>query len=195
MSLSSVLITAPTETPISMDDAWSYLRVSPGDEDALIEMFIATATARLDGKAGILGRALVTQTWRQDYDSFSGEMRLPLGPLASISSVKHYDEDNTLQTVASSVYTTRTDETGSYVILAPNQFWPAVYSRDDAVQITFVAGQAVSSVPSPIKAAILLMVGDLYAFRETAQVGSVSGVIPMSTTVDALLAPYRAINL
>lgn len=195
MSLSPVLVTAPTDTPVTLEEAQAFLRVAPGDEDLLIEMFVEAATARLDGTNGILGRALMTQTWRQDFDSFSSEMRLPIGPLASITSVKHYDEDNVLQTVASSVYTTRTDESGSYVTIAPDQSWPSVYSRDDAVQITFVVGQAASAVPGPIKAATLLMVGDLYAFRETAQVGSVAGVIPTSTTVDALLAPYRVITL
>ena len=40
--------------------------------------------------------------------------------------------------------------------------------------------------------AILLMVGDLYRNRETTGQGaSPLGSIPMSTTVEALLAPYR----
>lgn len=41
------------------------------------------------------------------------------------------------------------------------------------------------------RAAILLMLGDLYAFRETAQVGSVSSTIDMHPAASALLYPYR----
>jgi hypothetical protein len=47
------------------------------------------------------------------------------------------------------------------------------------------------SVPDPIKQAMHLLVGDMYAFRETAQVGSVSSQIQMTPDVDLLLAPYK----
>ena len=39
--------------------------------------------------------------------------------------------------------------------------------------------------------ATLLMVGDLYAYRETAVTGVSTAPVQMSTTVEALLAPYR----
>lgn len=43
-------------------------------------------------------------------------------------------------------------------------------------------------VPAPVKAAILLLLGDLYATRE----GAVTGTIRTeNTTVDRLLSPYR----
>ncbi|WP_292039039.1 MULTISPECIES: head-tail connector protein [unclassified Brevundimonas] len=41
------------------------------------------------------------------------------------------------------------------------------------------------------RAAALMMLGDLYAYRETGQVGSVSSPIQISATAKALLAPYR----
>ncbi|WP_298698193.1 head-tail connector protein [uncultured Brevundimonas sp.] len=44
-------------------------------------------------------------------------------------------------------------------------------------------------------AAVLLMVGDLYAFRETAQVGSVSSEIAMHPSARALLDPYRMLRV
>jgi hypothetical protein len=46
-------------------------------------------------------------------------------------------------------------------------------------------------LPKPIRAAVLLMVGDLYRFRETVSVGVSSTAVPMSTTVESLLSPYR----
>jgi uncharacterized phage protein (predicted DNA packaging) len=45
-------------------------------------------------------------------------------------------------------------------------------------------------VPADVAAAVLLMVGDLYANRETVAAGAVQA-IPMSTTVGALLSAFR----
>jgi hypothetical protein len=45
-------------------------------------------------------------------------------------------------------------------------------------------------VPAAIISAVLLMVGDLYANRETASEG-LKSEIQMSATVQNLLAPYR----
>jgi uncharacterized phiE125 gp8 family phage protein len=191
--LAPVLISAPTLDPVTLAEAKNHLRVDSDDEDTFIEALVTAATAHLDGHSGVLGRALVTQTWRQDFDGFSDALRLPLFPVASITHVKYYDADNALQTLSSSVYSLFVDGGGAYVALAPDQEWPSSYSRVDAVAVTYVAGLAVGSVPMPIKAAILLMVGDLYANRETAQVGSVASKIPMSTTVDALISPYRRV--
>src|SRR5690606_21137480 len=55
--------------------------------DALIEGLVRAATEHFDGWSGILGRCLVEQEWRQDYDAFAPCLPLPLGPVISISSV------------------------------------------------------------------------------------------------------------
>lgn len=55
----------------------------------------------------------------------------------------------------------------------------------------------ISTVPagdgpvSAFKAAALLMLGDLYSYRETGQVGSVSSPIQVSAAARALIDPYR----
>lgn len=177
---------------IDVEEARRHLRVDHHDDDLLIASLVAAATAHLDGWAGILGRALGTQTWRVDLPDFCDRMRLPLVPVASVTSVKYSDTANVEQTVSSSIYRLTADAIGSFVERVSGQSWPAVYDRPDAVRITFVAGEA--TVPAPIKAAILLMVGDLYANRETVAAANVAAV-PMSATVDALLAPYRRITL
>src|SRR5690606_31689457 len=57
------------------------------DEDTLIEGLIRAATEHLDGWTGLLGRCLVEQEWRQDYDVVASCLPLPLGPVISITSV------------------------------------------------------------------------------------------------------------
>jgi hypothetical protein len=53
-----------------------------------------------------------------------------------------------------------------------------------------LADPLVAAVPAPIKAAVLLMVGDLYENRETVAEGAPAPV-EMSMTVERLLSPYR----
>lgn len=189
--LAPVLITAATSTPISVEEAKAHLRVDGTGEDDLITIYVAAATAYLDGYSGVLGRALVTQTWRQDYDCFTDKLRLPLPPVASVTSVTYYDTLNASTTLATSVYALQIDAAGPHIALKPGQVFPGSYTRTDAVSVTYVTGTAAADVPAPIRAALLLMVGDLYANRETAQVGSVASRIPMSMTVAALIEPYR----
>jgi uncharacterized phiE125 gp8 family phage protein len=193
--LAPVLVTAPTDTPISLDEAKLHLRVTNTSEDTFIEGCIDAAVSHLDGWSGILGRALFTQTWRQDFGCFSDKLRLPLTPVASITHVKYYDGDNALQTLSSSVYQLFNDALGPYVGLAPDQDWVTTYDRPEAVAVTFVCGSDATAVPASIRAALLLMVGDLYAHRETLLVGSVSSVLQTSVTVDALLAPHRRLTV
>lgn len=186
-----VRTSAPSATPVSLAELKVHLRVDSADEDDLIGALLDAATQHLDGWTGVLGRALVTQTWRQDYDGFGPCQRLPLGPVASITSVTYYDAANASQTLATSVYELLTDELGAYVSLKANQVWPTTYSRSAAVSVTFVAGTSASNVPAPIRQAILLLAGHFYANREAVAPGAL-GVVPMA--VDSLIAPYRRIG-
>lgn len=183
---------APDETPVSVPDAKLHLRVDHSEDDALIEAFIAAATEHLDGWTGTLGRAIVTQTWEQNYAGFSPELRLPLGPVDAVSSIQYFDADNASQTLPETEYTTLTDAAGTYIVPAVGKSWPSTYSRPIAVTVTYVAGLEADEVPAPIKTAILLMVALWYENREAATEASLSE-LPFG--VKALLAPYRRVSL
>lgn len=191
--LAPVRTAAPATNPVTLASAKAHLRVDHFDDDTSIELLISAATAHLDGYTGILGRALVTQTWRQDFPAFTDLLRLPLRPVASITSVTYYDADNTQQTLAGSVYGLFADALGAYVALKPDQTFPSTYARRDAVSVTYVAGVADSAVPAAIKHAILLLVGHWYANREAVNVGNITTELPLA--VDALLRPYRAVGI
>jgi hypothetical protein len=53
------LVTLPNKSVLTHDEAKAHLRV----DDTLITALIAAATARLDGRDGILGRCLRSETW------------------------------------------------------------------------------------------------------------------------------------
>src|SRR5690606_38428902 len=109
------------------------------------------ATAWLDGYSGILGRALVTQTWRQDFDRFANRLPLPVAPVSAVVSISYFDAGNVQQMLDPGVYELLADARGAYVALRPGQSWPATFRRVDAVSIIFTAGYgAAADVPEPI---------------------------------------------
>jgi uncharacterized phiE125 gp8 family phage protein len=193
-----VLVTPPAEMPISLAEAKAHLRIDYDDENTLITRLIEAAVSHLDGISGVLGRCLITQSWRQDYDGFPDDRRmiLPLRPVSAITSVMYYDAANALQTLSTSYYRLSAEAYAPTLILDPNLSWPTSYDRPDAVQVSFVCGYgaAANTVPPSIRSALLLMIGDLYMNRETVARGGI-GQVPMSVTVDRLLAPYRAVGL
>lgn len=188
--LKPVRTVAPSEDFITLGEAKAQCRVDHNDEDTLIAQLVSAAITYLDGYSGVLGRAVVTQTWKVETDEFcDDEIRLPLGDLISVTSVKYYNVSNSQTTLATSVYGAYTDDRGPYLELKFNQTWPDVYDREDAVEIIWQAGYgAATAVPAAIKQAALLMVGHWYKNREAVTEGALTEV-PLAAS--ALIAPYR----
>lgn len=187
--LKPVRTVAPAETPVTLAEAKAACRVDFDDDDAVITGLIAAAVDHLDGHAGVLGgRALVTQTWQQDFPHPCDPLRLAIWPVASVTSVTYYDADNASQTLASSVYQLFADARGNYLGLKPDQDWPSVYDRRDALRVTYVAGAAVNAVPPAAKTAILMLVAHWYANREAVADGAKASV---PHGFDMLVKPLR----
>lgn len=186
----------PGELPVSVAEAKAHLRVEHDEDDTMIAAMIAAAVGHLDGWSGILGRCLVAQEWTRDLAGFPTcrELRLPFCDASDVS-VSYYAPGATERsTLASSGWHLVEGAAAAAVHLAASSKWPSTADRPDAVRVVATYGYgAPSDIPGPILAAILLMVGDLYRFRETAVTGAGSARVVMSMTVEALLAPYRQI--
>lgn len=191
--LAPVRTVAPSASLVTLTEAKLHCRIDGPDEDVLLGALVKAAHDHIDGYSGVLGRALLTQTWRQDFDAFSDTMRLPVGNLLAVSSITYYDSTNAQQTLASSVYTGFSDTFGPYVTRKPGQVWPGTYTRPDAVSVTWTAGYgpAASDVPAPVKQAALLLIGHWYANREAV---SADAGMSVPFAVDALLAPFRRLT-
>lgn len=148
----------PAETPVSLTEVKAHCRVTEGDDDAVLSALLAAATDYLDGPHGLLGKCMVTQTWRQRLEEFADCIRLTVGPVASVTSINYYDADNAEQTLSATVYELSRDTLGAYITLKTDQSWPTIYDRKDAVTITFVAGVAAADVPDTLKTAVLMLV-------------------------------------
>jgi uncharacterized phiE125 gp8 family phage protein len=194
------LVTGPAETPVSVAEIKSHLRISNTASDTLLATLLQAAVDEIDGPDGYLRRAIVTQTWdlkgwQWEYmpgwhNSYTGRrIHLPCPPLQSISYVKYFDVDNVEQTVDAGEYRTviTTGGTG-FLEFVETYTLPQVYERADAVRVGFVAGYgAASDVPAPIKAALHILTAELYAQRGDMDNGP--GV--NREIMDRLLGRYR----
>lgn len=195
------LITGPTSEPITLEQARLHLRLdatgSPEThpDDTIVEALIATAREHLDGNDGILGRCLMTQTWELVMDQFPwSEMKIPLPPLQSISSIKYDDLDGVEQTISSSSYIVDNvaKNKPGWVVPVATYTWPATMDKINAVRVRFVAGHGIATqIPAPIMQAMYLLIGHWYGSREQVTPVNLSS-IPMG--VDALLANYRTMG-
>ena len=189
--------TVAPATLISTDDMKDWLKVDISDDDTLIGDLVDAVAGHLDGRDGILGRALLTQTWTLQLDDFPCEtwddpyagIRVPLPPLQSVSSITYLDTAGAEQTLATSVYAVDTASQPGIISLRNGQSWPSVLDQRNAVTITFVAGYgaAASDLPRPLRQAAKHMVAAWYDNRSAVIAESLSE-LPFG--VRALLAPF-----
>jgi uncharacterized phiE125 gp8 family phage protein len=160
------LITAATTTPVSLAEAKLHCKVDAADDEALITAYIVAATEQAEQ---ILNRVLMPQTWELTLDSFPAAFELTRSPVQSITSLKYYDTNGVLQTLASNLYSldNADGDNSAYVVPAYNTDWPVTREQINAVSVRYVAGYADATViPEPIKAWIKIQVGTMYKFRE-----------------------------
>lgn len=175
--------TEPTTEPLNIERVKTHLRLEEDEheEDEYIEDLIKAA--RKDCEA-FQNRAYITQTWELWLDGWpdGDEIKIPLPPLASVSSVKYYDTSDSEATFSSDYYFVDSKSEPGRVVLKDGQSWPTTTLRPaNGVCVTFVAGYgAASAVPENIKRAILLLIGHLYENRETVQTTGMNvSILPM----------------
>lgn len=160
-----VLVTPPTEEPVSLAEAKLHLRVDHTEEDALISVLIMTAREYVEMYTR---RQLVTATWRLTLDCWPYCIRPPKPPLATVTTLAYIDSTEVLQVVDPTTYRVDTSLEPGRILLAAGASWPVAASVPGAVQVEYTAGYgAASAVPATFKQAMLLTIGDLYEHRES----------------------------
>jgi uncharacterized phiE125 gp8 family phage protein len=173
---------------VTLAEAKQHLRVTHLKEDDLIKLYLAAITDYLDGYEGALGRALRPQEWRLTIDGApcSGTIRLPLVPFTELVAIEYDDPAGQTHVIDETIYRAREDLGFGLVQTAYGQSWP---TDIDTMRITYECGHDVTRpMPAAIKAAALLMLGDLYSNRSAQVEGKIINVNP---TVENLLTPYR----
>ncbi len=171
------LVTAPTTPLVDVSILRDHLRVDSTDQDLVIASLASAAVARLDGWTGILGRAIQSQIWRQEFSGWGEVLRLALPDVTNIAVTA---QDVNGVAVTPTVNTLHRD-TESWYARADG---PATATR---VFVDMTCAMPVHLLPT-VKAAVIMLVGHWFEHRES--VSDVTmGEVPMS--VNALLAPLR----
>ena len=195
-----VIVITPPAPVVTWEEADQHLRLDGDDEQReMVERLVKAATQHIDGPNGWLGRALGLQTLETYLPSFGVvSIALPYPPAVDIVSIDYVDGAGAPATLEPGDYEVR----GALLRPAWPKSWPSVQWRGcdgEPVRIRYRAGYAVNpnaedivpNVPEPIKQAILLMVGDMWHARATIATGAAMQAVPMSTTVQDLLSPFR----
>lgn len=148
MSNPIVVTSAPQGELLSLDEAKRHLRLYSSDLDAEVTAQLRAVRDYCERFAARTLRASTTRTLKL-AGWWGCELRLPYPPILTVSSVTYYDTANASQTLASSNYYVEisTDHGGS-IDWKFDATIPSLYTRDDAVTITYTAGYAdLDSVP------------------------------------------------
>lgn len=128
---------APGSEPVTLAEAKLWLRETQDDQDDVIDHLITYAREKVEGDTS---RQLITATFKLFLDQFVDLLYFPVDPVQSITSIAYVDIDGDSQTLDASVYQLDIAHDPARLVLAPDQSWPSIQSRLNAVTITFLAG-------------------------------------------------------
>ncbi len=186
--MTTTRITQPANEPITLAEAKAHLRLTHDDEDLLISAMISAARTACEDR---LQRTLITSRWLLTLPGFSSVIYLAMGDVQSVTSVSYTDPDGATQTLSPSAYQLGRSNGRAVLVPAPGQSWPATQAGlVEAVSVEYAAGygDAAASVPAPLKAWILLALGDLFENRQATSIGNTVNPLPFA---DGLLDTYR----
>ena len=177
--------------PISSADLKAFLNYEDTDQDSLISSLGKSARSYAERHTR---RALITQTWQGHFFTVpcNSEVWLPHPRIISVESVKYYDPDDAIQTLATSKYHVVAGENGRVKV---NE-WPGVHAtRPDRYQVNWTSGYgaAGTDVPEDIITAMKMLV----AFWFEERTGDTRGATFAGKDVDVpspikfMLEPYK----
>jgi uncharacterized phiE125 gp8 family phage protein len=184
------VIAAPIYEPISAADVAEYIRVDDLAEDQLLLDGMITAARQYLEQ--YLSRPIATQTLEEALTGWADPIVLD-SSLQSVTSIKYLDLNGVEQTLASNQYLVDTYSEPAQITPAYNVEYPELYAVPNNVKIRYVAGYTsggspdLNPMPKPLRFAMMLIIGDLYANREA------GGDKPyqINPTVESLLQFYR----
>ncbi len=165
----------------------AHLKVDTAADDTLIDNLRDAAT---NSAQEYTNRFFTSTTLTQYADKWSEIAELYKSPLQSITHIKYYDSDDSLQTLSSDVYNSDGSAMPARIALAVNQSYPTTSDRIAAIRVEYIVGvTAANLVDNAIKQAVLLTIGHWYQNREAVIVGRIATELPMAAKY--LLDQYK----
>lgn len=184
-----VQVTPPAAEPVTLGELKEHAQIDHSDNDTILEGMLSVAVRELDGYDGLIGRAIMEQTWRQPFRAWSRTFQLPM-PGARDVSVTYVDQDGNEQTVDPALYEVVEGYTGSMVRLLSGFTAPSL--KTDILQpinVTFTCGAtSADEVDDRIKLAIKIIATHREHHRSVTT-DAREALVPMG--VSQLIAPLR----
>jgi uncharacterized phiE125 gp8 family phage protein len=154
------------QSPVSLDQAKTHLRVTHTDDDQYINALLLAATSWAEK---FQTRTYVTREHTMYLDKWQTVIRPTYSPLIATGVViKYLDTNGAEQTLSSSIYRVDASTEPGRITVAYLQSWPDIRYVTNTITVTYNAGYGTAAaVPDEIKAAIKLIVGHFYEHRET----------------------------
>lgn len=188
--MATKIITAPSFEPLTVADVSEYLRLDDSPTDTLlISSLITAARQHLEN---YLNRFIAQQTVELALTGWKDKIDLS-APLQSVTSIKYLDQNGAEQTLAANQYIVDTYSEPAAIYPAYNVTFPNLYDQENNVKIRYVVGFTSGGspdsnpLPDPLKFAMMLIIGDLYANREAGG----EKAYQVNPTVQNLLQFYR----
>jgi len=158
-------ISEPIATAVSLASARIAARANGTDLDTAIEDRVRSITSEAEQ---ITRRAFITRPRRVTLDAFPDAIRLEVSPVASVTSVKYFDEGGVERTLAPADYDVDLVSEPAYIVPAVGKSWPSTLDRINVVNIEYVAGYGASDAATPpgVKGYILARVEEFFGHAE-----------------------------
>jgi uncharacterized phiE125 gp8 family phage protein len=185
---------AETVTPaaapaIALAEIKEFVRVDE-DADDFDAQLTGFAAAAVDHIEKICSIRLAPQSVQMFADEWGDLAWLPIGPVTHLESIHFLDRDGVEQLLDGATYELTGAGLARGVRPSAGSAWPTgLRAVTGAIRVTATAGYV--AVPPTLRAAALTLAADLFAFRESAVVGTVSAKIAVSATVEDWLTNYR----
>ncbi len=174
---------------LTLDEIKDHVYEKSSDYDSMLTVLSQVAREYAEARTW---KQIIPATYTLYLDVFpDGIIELPKPPVISVTSVKYYDTDDSIQTVTTANY--QNDLKSEPARLRPIESWPATHQRLNAVEIEFKAGFNQSdnsyNLPGKIKQAMLLLIKHWFDNRETVLVseGRAIDTKEVPITANALL--------
>ncbi len=187
------IVTPAASTPVTVEVAKEHMRVPFADDDDLIDIYLASATALCEQ---ILQRKLITQTWKMYLDSWPSVVKVLFGNLQSVTHIKYTDTDEAQTTFADTNYDVDTNSVPGRILLKDSVSWPtATLNAVNPIEVQFVTGYGddPADVPADIRNAVLLTTAHFYETRESVLISDIKlmTVEQIPFTASTLLQNHR----